>query len=204
MIGRTWRARTVMFATNGCAWSVEQGPGTSLTHDWSPAPATAVHAGRSVESRPMIQAQQELLAALAQALEQTVPGHGLVPAFESPKQAAHGDLAITAAMPLARLAKSNPRDLANMFQTIQRQGGGGGGGFLSDHPSPSDRYARINREAQMLRVEGGMGDSREFAARESHAQKRRMCVLSRGTGPLSCSSRPRRGASAPSRGASSG
>jgi arginyl-tRNA synthetase len=60
----------------------------------------------------MMQAQQELLAALAQALDETVPGHGLVPAFESPKQAAHGDLAITAAMPLARQAKHPPRELA--------------------------------------------------------------------------------------------
>jgi predicted Zn-dependent protease len=58
----------------------------------------------------------------------------------------------------------NPRDLANMFQTIERQGGGGGGGFLSDHPSPSDRYARINREAQYLRVNNsGNIDSRDFA-----------------------------------------
>ena len=56
----------------------------------------------------------------------------------------------------------DPQDLANMFRTIEQQGGGGGG-FLSDHPSPSDRYARINREAQYLRVEGGRGDSREFA-----------------------------------------
>jgi Zn-dependent protease with chaperone function len=56
----------------------------------------------------------------------------------------------------------DPRDLANMFQTIERQGGGGGG-FLSDHPSPSDRYARINREAQSLRVNTGNRDSREFA-----------------------------------------
>ena len=57
----------------------------------------------------------------------------------------------------------DPRDLANMFQTIQRQGGGGGGGFLSDHPSPSDRYARINREAEMLRVNSPIGDTRQFA-----------------------------------------
>jgi len=56
----------------------------------------------------------------------------------------------------------DPRDLANMFRTIEQQGGGGGG-FLSDHPSPSDRFARINREAQQLRVTGGRGDSREFA-----------------------------------------
>jgi predicted Zn-dependent protease len=60
----------------------------------------------------------------------------------------------------------DPRDLANMFRTIQAQGGGGGG-FLSDHPSPSDRYARINREAQMLRIEGGQRDSREFASIQS-------------------------------------
>jgi Zn-dependent protease with chaperone function len=57
----------------------------------------------------------------------------------------------------------DPRDLANMFRTIEAQGGGGGG-FLSDHPSPSDRYARINREAQMLRVNAGVrNDSRDFA-----------------------------------------
>ncbi len=57
----------------------------------------------------------------------------------------------------------DPRDLANMFRTIEQQGGGGGG-FLSDHPSPSDRYARINREAQNLRVNGSANvDSRQFA-----------------------------------------
>src|SRR3977135_2418753 len=44
----------------------------------------------------------------------------------------------------------DPRDLANMFKTIEAQGGGGGG-FLSDHPSPANRYARINQEAQHLR-----------------------------------------------------
>jgi predicted Zn-dependent protease len=57
----------------------------------------------------------------------------------------------------------DPRDLANMFRTIEQQGGGGGG-FLSDHPSPTDRYARINREAQQLRINADNRiDSREFA-----------------------------------------
>src|SRR5256885_7391151 len=58
----------------------------------------------------------------------------------------------------------DPRDLANMFRTIEQQGGGGGG-FLSDHPSPSDRYARINREAQSLPVNEAMvqRNSRDFA-----------------------------------------
>jgi hypothetical protein len=56
----------------------------------------------------------------------------------------------------------DPRDLANMFRTLEQQGAGGGG-FLSDHPSPSDRYARINREAQYLRVGPTRSDSRDFA-----------------------------------------
>jgi len=57
----------------------------------------------------------------------------------------------------------DPRDLANMFRTIEAQGGGGGG-FLSDHPSPKDRYARINQEAQYLRVSNPITDNREFFA----------------------------------------
>ncbi len=56
----------------------------------------------------------------------------------------------------------DPRDLANMFATIERQGGGGGG-FLSDHPSPKDRFARINKEAEYLRVNNPIRESREFA-----------------------------------------
>jgi Zn-dependent protease with chaperone function len=56
----------------------------------------------------------------------------------------------------------DPRDLANMFKTIEQQSGGGGGGFLSDHPSPANRYARINQEAQYLRVENPIRDTREF------------------------------------------
>ena len=56
----------------------------------------------------------------------------------------------------------DPRDLANMFRTLEQQGAGGGG-FLSDHPSPSNRYARINQEAQYLRVNPSRTDSREFA-----------------------------------------
>ena len=56
----------------------------------------------------------------------------------------------------------DPRDLATMFQRIQQQGGGTSGGFLSSHPSPQNRYARINQEAQYLRVENPVRDTREF------------------------------------------
>ena len=45
----------------------------------------------------------------------------------------------------------DPRDLANMFKTIESQGGGEGGWF-SSHPSAKDRYAKINKEAELLKV----------------------------------------------------
>ena len=60
----------------------------------------------------MIQAKQELLSALEAVLAQLAPGVAPPVAFESPKLAAHGDLAITAAMPLARVLKQKPRDIA--------------------------------------------------------------------------------------------
>jgi len=63
----------------------------------------------------------------------------------------------------------DPRDLANMFRTIEGQGGGGGG-FLSDHPSPNDRYARINQEAQYLRIANPNRDTREFARAQERLQ----------------------------------
>src|SRR5688572_30177571 len=53
----------------------------------------------------------------------------------------------------------DPREMARMFQTIEKQGGGGGPEFLSDHPNPGNRVQAINREAEMLRVEGGRGSS---------------------------------------------
>lgn len=46
----------------------------------------------------------------------------------------------------------DPMDLANMFRTIEQQGGGGGPQFLSDHPSPGNRYNYIQQEARQLRV----------------------------------------------------
>ena len=48
----------------------------------------------------------------------------------------------------------DPRDLANMFRTIEREGGGSGPEWLSSHPNPGNRYERINEEASRLRVNG--------------------------------------------------
>src|SRR5574339_1139189 len=60
----------------------------------------------------MLLAKQELLRSLAAELERLSPGAGDKAVFESPKAAAHGDLACTAAMQLARPLKRNPRQLA--------------------------------------------------------------------------------------------
>ncbi|NOT48981.1 MAG: M48 family metalloprotease, partial [Acidobacteria bacterium] len=46
----------------------------------------------------------------------------------------------------------DPRDLANMFQTIAKQGGGRGPEWLSSHPDPGNRYQKINQEAASLNV----------------------------------------------------
>jgi len=48
----------------------------------------------------------------------------------------------------------DPRQMANMFRTIQQRGGSQGPEWLSDHPDPGNRYAAINREAATLTVAG--------------------------------------------------
>jgi hypothetical protein len=56
----------------------------------------------------------------------------------------------------------DPRDMANMFKTIENQGGAGGPQWLSDHPNPGDRYAYILKEAQSLHVENAARDTGGF------------------------------------------
>ncbi len=64
----------------------------------------------------MLLATQELLGALASGLDRLSPGAGARAAFESPKVAAHGDLACTAAMQLAKPLKRNPREVGEALR----------------------------------------------------------------------------------------
>ncbi|WP_416547401.1 arginine--tRNA ligase [Limnohabitans sp. DCL3] len=64
----------------------------------------------------MLSAKHQLLTALAAELEQLQPGAGARAAFESPKVAAHGDLACTAAMQLAKALQQNPRQLGETLR----------------------------------------------------------------------------------------
>lgn len=57
----------------------------------------------------------------------------------------------------------DPRDLANMFKTIERESGGSSGPeWLSTHPNPGNRYEKINNEAQLLRVTNPVTNTAQF------------------------------------------
>jgi Zn-dependent protease with chaperone function len=56
----------------------------------------------------------------------------------------------------------NPRDLANMFRTIEKSGGGGGPQWMSSHPNPGNRQEYILKEAESLQVNRSDSDPREF------------------------------------------
>jgi Zn-dependent protease with chaperone function len=57
----------------------------------------------------------------------------------------------------------DPREMANMFKTIQAQGGRGGPEWLSSHPDPGNRSNAIIKEASMLRVQGN-ANTGQFAS----------------------------------------
>jgi len=83
-------------------------------HDACPAALTCPG---PVKSSPMLSAKQHLLTALAAELEKLQTGAGVRAAFESPKVAAHVDLACTAAMQLAKGLKQNPRQLSETLRS---------------------------------------------------------------------------------------
>ncbi len=62
----------------------------------------------------------------------------------------------------------DPRDMANVFKTIEKESGPGGPQWMSDHPNPGNRYEYINAEARSLRVEGGTRDTRDFQSVQAH------------------------------------
>src|SRR5574343_630769 len=75
----------------------------------------------------MLSVKTELLQALAAVLEQTLPGAGARAVFESPKVAAHGDLATTVAMQLAKPLQRAPRQVA---EALGQAGSGARGAGL--------------------------------------------------------------------------
>jgi Zn-dependent protease with chaperone function len=81
----------------------------------------------------------------------------------------------------------DPHDLANMFRTIEREGGKGGPQWLSSHPNPANRYEYINREAELLRVSDPIrstsGFNRVRAILRDMPRAHSMEEIGRGQGP---------------------
>ncbi len=56
----------------------------------------------------------------------------------------------------------DPRDLARVFENIEKQGGGGSPQWMSDHPNPGNRSEYIAQEAAMLQVAPTHRDNAEL------------------------------------------
>jgi len=65
----------------------------------------------------------------------------------------------------------DPRDMANVFRTIEKEGGSGGPQWLSDHPNPGNRVEYITQEAQSLRVQNPVTDTRAFQQVQAHLNR---------------------------------
>jgi len=134
----------------------------------------------------MLLVKEELLGALASGLDKLSPGAGAKAAFESPKVAAHGDLACTAAMQLAKPLKANPRQVAEQLKAelaaspaFQRWVDAieiAGPGFLNIRLKPAAKQ-QVVREV----LEAGS----RFGQRQSSGQKMMVEFVSANpTGPL--------------------
>ena len=134
----------------------------------------------------MIQAKQELLSALASALAEVAPGAAPPAVFESPKQAAHGDLAITAAMPLARTLKKNPRELAqSLVQALQRQPAVARWVQALEIAGPGFINLRLTAAAKQAVVAETLALGDTFGSRAAHGGKLMVEFVSANpTGPL--------------------
>ncbi|MEN9435614.1 MAG: hypothetical protein RIR09_269 [Pseudomonadota bacterium] len=134
----------------------------------------------------MLSVKHELLGVLAASLDKLSPGAGAKAAFESPKVAAHGDLATTAAMQLAKPLKLNPRQLAeNLRADLLAQPA-----FIQwvdavDIAGPGFINIRLKPEAKQQVVREVMAAGDRFGAQLSNGQRMMVEFVSANpTGPL--------------------
>ena len=134
----------------------------------------------------MIQAKEALLSALFAAVQQVAPGAAYTPAFESPKQAAHGDFAVTAAMQLAKLLGRNPRELAAaLVQALLAQPAVQRWVIALDIAGPGFINLRLTAAAKQAVVAEVLAAGAAFGQRPANGKKL-MCefVSANPTGPL--------------------
>jgi arginyl-tRNA synthetase len=134
----------------------------------------------------MLSVKNELLEALAASLEKLSPGSGAKAAFESPKVAAHGDLATTAAMQLAKPLKLNPRQLAeNLKAELLSQGAFQRWVDAIEIAGPGFINIRLKPESKQQVVREVLGQGAQFGYRARNGQRVLVEFVSANpTGPL--------------------
>ena len=134
----------------------------------------------------MLSVKNELLEALAASLEKLSPGSGAKAAFESPKVAAHGDLATTAAMQLAKPLKLNPRQLAeNLKAELLSQGAFQRWADAIEIAGPGFINIRLKPESKQQVVREVLGQGAQFGYQASNGQRVLVEFVSANpTGPL--------------------
>ncbi len=134
----------------------------------------------------MIQAKKALLDALAAAVRQLAPDTPYSAAFESPKQASHGDFAITAAMQLSRVLKRNPRELATaLIEALSAQPAVQQWAVALEIAGPGFINLRLSAAAKQAVVAEVLAAGPLFGQRPANGRKM-MCefVSANPTGPL--------------------
>jgi len=134
----------------------------------------------------MLSVKNELLEALAASLEKLSPGNGAKAAFESPKVAAHGDLATTAAMQLAKPLKLNPRQLAeNLKAELLGQAAFQRWVDAIEIAGPGFINIRLKPESKQQVVREVLGQGAQFGYQASNGQRVLVEFVSANpTGPL--------------------
>ena len=134
----------------------------------------------------MLSVKNELLEALAASLEKLFPGSGAKAAFESPKVAAHGDLATTAAMQLAKPLKLNPRQLAeNLKAELLSQAAFQRWVDAIEIAGPGFINIRLKPESKQQVVREVLGQGTQFGYQASNGQRVLVEFVSANpTGPL--------------------
>ncbi|HEX5373788.1 MAG TPA: arginine--tRNA ligase [Aquabacterium sp.] len=136
----------------------------------------------------MIQAKRELLKALGEALRNVAPDAdaSFTPVFEAPKQAAHGDLAVTAAMQLAKPLKKNPRELATaLVAALQAQSAVQQWVSALEIAGPGFINLRLKPEAKQSIVSDVLSEGERFGRQPATGRKVLVEFVSANpTGPL--------------------
>ena len=134
----------------------------------------------------MEQARKALLDALRKALAEVAPETPIEPAFESPRQASHGDLAITCAMPLARPLRKNPREVAQaLVDALQRQAAVQAWVQSLDIAGPGFINLRLSDAAKQSVVSEVLARGPDFGQQPAHGRQVMVEFVSANpTGPL--------------------